>query len=133
MGGTISLPLWLLFIGFIAGHRYGGGRASWGMAAAFGFANRLATSHRKETGPVRRETVSLDHAKAKPSVRDERIYYFCLRERRETLERTPAFALGSAGTNDPERANARRGERAQSDALSTVAPAQSSRPPYFGK
>lgn len=101
MDGTIWLLLWALALGFIAGYRYGTGRASSGLASALRFADgqpKQASRH-KEIDPVCREAVSVDHAK--PSVHEGRVYCFCSRECREVFEAAPQLYIYGSGANDP--------------------------------
>lgn len=106
MDGTIWLLLWALALGFIAGYRYGTGRASSGLASALRFADgqpKQASRH-KEIDPVCRELVSVD--RARPSVHEGRVYYFCSRECREIFEAAPPLYIDAGGASDPSRPRA---------------------------
>ncbi len=54
----------------------------------------------KDTDPVCGKTVTTD--KAKPSVYDGSVYYFCSRECREVFEAAPDLYKGDGGPNRPK-------------------------------
>jgi YHS domain-containing protein len=55
---------------------------------------------KKDTDPVCGKTVATD--KAKPSVHDGNVYYFCSRECREVFEAAPDLYLGGGDHNRPK-------------------------------
>ncbi len=93
MEGVAILLLVALSLGFVAGYRYGTGRTS----AEFGTVldNRdqrhqdrpYGRLQPKKVDVVCDEAVTVD--RAKPSVHEGNIYYFCSRECREIFEASP--------------------------------------------
>ena len=55
---------------------------------------------KKDTDPVCGKTVATD--KAKPSVYDGNVYYFCSRECREVFEAAPALYVGDGDPDHPK-------------------------------
>ena len=106
MWGLIWILLFTLGLGFIAGYRYSKSRFSIGSTSGYGSnaseaANAFRTPIRrvenaKPVDPVCHKAVSPE--RAKPSVCQDVIYYFCSRECREIFEADPDSYVSNVST-----------------------------------
>jgi YHS domain-containing protein len=97
--GVIFLMMRLGCGAHIMGRRHGPGNAPNQKGEAGDTAVRWVPP-KKDTDPVCGKTVMTD--KAKPSVHDGNVYYFCSRECREVFEAAPDLYASSGDPDHPE-------------------------------
>lgn len=83
----------------IMGHGHGGGHAR-NKPGKAGDPELRWVPPKKDTDPVCGKTVATD--KAKPSIYDGNVYYFCSRECREVFEAAPELHVGGGDPNHPK-------------------------------
>jgi len=100
MDGMVFTLLFTLFLGFFAGYRYGTRGPKQGIffdlapAGAKLSARSTPRPTTKNTDPICGNPVSIE--RAKPSVYEGGIYYFCSRECREIFEAAPNMYVSTA-------------------------------------
>jgi len=99
MDGLAFLLLWTLFLGFAAGYLYGTRRSALGTEPSEAAHDEPRWIPQPEaTDPVCGNTISTE--RARPSVYDGWVYYFCCEECRVSFETKPDAYVSKSGSNE---------------------------------